>query len=457
MIYMLKKRFYILLFFCLLLGGNVNSSTVDKGDNNAPFENKSTETDYLPIADPFVMLYNNKYYAYGTGGTVSEGFACFSSDDLKNWKREGQALSADDSYGKWGFWAPEVYYIQSKKKFYMFYSVEEHICVATSDSPVGPFRQESKQPIWEEKSIDTSLFIDDDGTPYLYFVRFTDGNVIWVAQMTDDLMKIKKETLSECIKAEEPWELLQAKVAEGPSVLKKKGMYYLIYSANHYQNKGYGVGYATSKSPIGPWTKYDKNPLLQGDEPTGLVGTGHDSYKIDLKNMRTDVAEYQFALDDAFFEAVEGTLVKSGKADADLKIRESGGAYVFTFHIKGTVHVPCDRCLDDMDVEIETERMLTVKLGEEYADEGDMMILPYEDAILNVAWIIYEFIVLEVPLTHVHEPGHCNVEMMEALAAHLVTSSEKPDGSEEEKSADEESDKPVDPRWNKLKKILDNN
>ena len=238
---MLKKRFYILLFFCLLLGGNVNSSTVDKGDNNAPFENKRTETDYLPIADPFVMLYNNKYYAYGTGGTVNEGFACFSSDDLKNWKRERQALSADDSYGKWGFWAPEVYYIQSKKKFYMFYSVEEHICVATSDSPVGPFRQESKQPIWEEKSIDTSLFIDDDGTPYLYFVRFTDGNVIWVAQMTDDLMKIKKETLSECIKAEEPWELLQAKVAEGPSVLKKKGMYYLIYSANHYQNKGYGT------------------------------------------------------------------------------------------------------------------------------------------------------------------------------------------------------------------------
>ena len=177
-----------------------------------------------------------------------------------------------------------------------------------------------------------------------------------------------------------------------------------------------------------------------------------DSYKIDLKNMRTDVAEYQFALDDAFFEAVEGTLVRSGKADADLKIRESGGAYVFTFHIKGTVHVPCDRCLDDMDVEIETERMLTVKLGDEYADEGDMMILPYEDAILNVAWIIYEFIVLEVPLTHVHEPGHCNVEMMEALAAHLVTSSEKPDGSEEEKSADEESDKPVNPRWNKLKK-----
>ena len=267
---MIKKEMSALLLLCILLVYSGKSNAMNKGEKNIPNKEVSVESDRLPIADPYVMLYNNKYYAYGTGGTTAgEGFACFSSDDLKNWKREGQALSAADSYGEWGFWAPEVYYIKSKKKFYMFYSAEEHICVATSDSPAGPFRQEVKHPIWEEKSIDTSLFIDDDGTPYLYFVRFTDGNVIWVAQ------KIKTETLSECIKAEEPWELLQAKVAEGPSVLKKNGTYYLIYSANHYQNKGYGVGYATSESPMGPWIKYSKNPLLQGVEAIGLVGTGH--------------------------------------------------------------------------------------------------------------------------------------------------------------------------------------
>lgn len=158
----------------------------------------------------------------------------------------------------------------------MFYSTEEHICVATADAPQGPFRQEVKQPIWGEKSIDTSLFIDDDGTPYLYFVRFTDGNVIWVAEMNDDLTGIKQETLTECIKAEEPWELSQdkpAKVAEGPSVLKKNGIYYLIYSANHFESKNYGVGYATSDSPMGPWTKYVGNPILQRVDE--LMGTGH--------------------------------------------------------------------------------------------------------------------------------------------------------------------------------------
>lgn len=178
---MFKKEIYSLLLFSfgLLFTCCGESATDDEEKDNNGQGSVSVETNYLPIADPYVMFYNNKYYAYGTGGTTAgEGFACFSSDDLKNWKREGQALSATDSYGTWGFWAPEVYYVESKKKFYLFYSAEEHICVATSTTPEGPFRQEVKQPIWSEKSIDTSLFIDDDGTPYLYFVRFTDGNVI---------------------------------------------------------------------------------------------------------------------------------------------------------------------------------------------------------------------------------------------------------------------------------------
>ena len=97
----MKKNYILLLLLCLCFAGCKEKLVV--------------ESDHLPIADPYVMLYEGKYYAYGTGGTVEgEGFACFSSDDLKNWTREGQALSAANSYGTWGFWAPEVYYIKSK-------------------------------------------------------------------------------------------------------------------------------------------------------------------------------------------------------------------------------------------------------------------------------------------------------------------------------------------------------
>lgn len=162
----------------------------------------------------------------------------------------------------------------------MFYSVDEHICAAISTSPEGPFIQKEKKPIVpEEKGIDTSFFIDDDGTPYLYYVRFTDGNVIWVAEMNDDLTSIKKETLTKCISVTDEWEKKQAKVTEGPSLLKKGDTYYLIYSANHFESKDYAVGYATATSPKGPWTKYSGNPILRRDKEAaksvGLVGTGH--------------------------------------------------------------------------------------------------------------------------------------------------------------------------------------
>jgi GH43 family beta-xylosidase len=232
--------------------------------------------DRLPIADPHVIYHNGKYYAYGTR---INGFEVYISEDLEHWRRnENLALPPENSWGTRWFWAPEVYWIESKNRFFMFYSVDEHICVAWAIKPEGPFIQDERRPIVpNEKGIDTSLYIDDDGTPYLYYVRFTDGNVIWVAEMNDDLKSIKSETLARCITASEPWERIQGKIAEGPSILKRGDTYYLIYSANHFESKDYAVGYATSNSPMGPWIKYSGNPILRRDKPaaSGLTGTGH--------------------------------------------------------------------------------------------------------------------------------------------------------------------------------------
>lgn len=232
--------------------------------------------DRLPIADPHVIYHNGKYYAYGTR---INGFEVYISEDLEHWRRnESLALPPENSWGNRWFWAPEVYYIESKNRFFMFYSVDEHICVAWATRPEGPFVQDERKPIVpNEKGIDTSLFIDDDGTPYLYYVRFTDGNVIWVAEMNDDLSSIKSETLTRCITASEPWERIQGKIAEGPSIIKRGDTYYLLYSANHFESKDYAVGYATSKSPKGPWVKHSGNPILRRDKPAadGLIGVGH--------------------------------------------------------------------------------------------------------------------------------------------------------------------------------------
>lgn len=61
--------------------------------------------------------------------------------------------------------------------------------------------------------------------------------------------------------------------------MKKGDTYYMMYSANYYKGKNYAVGYATAKSPLGPFVKSNDNPVLQKNvEQGGIVtGTGHNS------------------------------------------------------------------------------------------------------------------------------------------------------------------------------------
>lgn len=226
----------------------------------------------VPLADPFIMLYEGTYYAYGTHS--EDGIEVYVSDDLKTWRYQGLALNRKDSYGERWFWAPEVYEVNGI--FYMYYTANEHICVATSNQPTGPFVQKDKQPmIADEKCIDNSLFIDDDGTPYLLFDRMNDGLNIWIAQLEKDLIHIKKETMHPCIHVSQSWENVWPRVNEGGFLMKHKGLYYLTYSANSYESPFYGIGCAVSEKLTGPWEKYVENPLLQ--KPGGLVGVGHSA------------------------------------------------------------------------------------------------------------------------------------------------------------------------------------
>ena len=236
------------------------------------------------FGDPFILLHNSTYYAYGTSSP--DGIVVYTSEDLKTWRipENNLALNKADVWADRWFWAPEVYHVNGK--FYLYYSADEHICVATSDSPLGPFKQEIQKPmIADEKCIDNSLFIDDNGKPYLFFDRFNDGLTIWVAELEDNLTEIKKETMHKCIHVSQAWEEVWPRVNEGSFVVKHNGTYYMTYSANSYESPFYGIGMATAKSPLGPWTKYDKNPIYQNIGE--LVGIGHSALFTDKEgNLR---------------------------------------------------------------------------------------------------------------------------------------------------------------------------
>ncbi|MEN8157572.1 MAG: glycoside hydrolase family 43 protein [Bacteroidota bacterium] len=241
------------------------------------------------MADPFILQHEEKYYLYGTDDVspdVDMGFKVYVSDNMVEWSDPqgvgdgGRALMASDSWGNWGFWGAEVY--KKDSMFYMFYTVEEHLAVAISNSPLGPFRQEVQKPFRYIREIDGHMFVDEDGKAYLYYVSFENSsNEIFVEELNDDWLSTKPETKTRCIWWTQTWENSdpnydQWPVAEGSAVLKHQGVYYLFYTANHFLSPNYAVGYATSDSPLGPWIKYDDNPVLE--KTRKLIGTGHCSF-----------------------------------------------------------------------------------------------------------------------------------------------------------------------------------
>ena len=229
----------------------------------------------VPLADPYILLENETYYAYGTHS--NDGIECYTSDDLEHWQLQGLALHKKQTTETHWFWAPEVYHIGDT--YYMYYSANEHLYVATSQSPTGPFRQvggpQMAPVLGNEKCIDSSVFFDRDGSAWLFFVRFDDGNCIWQCRLADDHITPLPATLRKCFGVSAPWENIWPRVNEGPNIIFHRGRYYLTYSANSYESQDYAVGYATARSITGPWKKYKGNPILRRRDE--LVGTGHHS------------------------------------------------------------------------------------------------------------------------------------------------------------------------------------
>ena len=158
-----------------------------------------------------------------------------------------------------------------------------------------------------------------------------------------------------------------------------------------------------------------------------------ESFKIDLKGMKTDEQRLEFDLNDDFFKALDVSEVNGGALHVSVSIRKATGFYELQFHAEGTVTVPCDICLDDMDQPIETDHVLVAKLGAETnTEDDDVVTVDENEGILDTS----------LPIKHVHAPGKCNSAMTQKL--------EELSGAVR---SGEEEDREIDPRWEALKKL----
>jgi beta-xylosidase len=267
----------------------------------------ASEPSFVPVfrdnfPDPHIVRSQGGFIAYATNAGIN--LPMLSSPDLVHWSwvtrpdDPGKRLDGMPELAPWvkeGYtWAPEVMKVGGK---WLLYYTANHrkrdvqcLGVATADTPTGPFRDSSAEPLVCQfelgGTIDANPFRDSDGKLYLYYK--SDGNrvgkhtTIWGQKLTEDGLAVVGAPVA-LVEDDQEWEW---KLVEAPTMVRSPAGYQLFYSAAFFgwdpneRLSRYATGYATCAGPLGPCRDSPENPILHSfnDKAAGcLSGPGHTS------------------------------------------------------------------------------------------------------------------------------------------------------------------------------------
>ena len=222
--------------------------------------------------DPFVLRTRWGYLAYATNNRDGN-VPIRRSEDLQSWSPGGDALPKLPSWAAaGGTWAPAVLPVDGQFVMYVtLHTATGRECIATgtATNPLGPFRVDDDVNraciVWD--AIDPSPFVDTDGTAWLLYKVEAGSNRIVSQRLTPDALSLTGPA-SVVLQPTLSWENGNV---EGPSLARRDGLLFLLFSANDYRGAGYRIGYATCATPAGP-CQVSNEPFLTSS--AGLDGPG---------------------------------------------------------------------------------------------------------------------------------------------------------------------------------------
>jgi uncharacterized protein len=171
---------------------------------------------------------------------------------------------------------------------------------------------------------------------------------------------------------------------------------------------------------------------------------GLRQYAIPFKGLKEGRHDFNFVVENSFFEQFESSEVKKGVVNVHLELIKHNLFLELQFDINGKITVNCDRCLEPFVIRITHQAMLYVRFGEKTHEQSDdLLILADSENELHLDQFIFEYIHLAIPIQRIHPEidglSGCNPEMMEKLKSH---------------NADDPENASEDPRWEKLKGLI---
>ncbi|WP_370479754.1 family 43 glycosylhydrolase [Tamlana flava] len=262
---MAYSKYYIALVFCFLF-----SKTIEAQNPIIPSG--------VYFADPSAKVWNDgKLYVYGSKDESTEyycsnSYDILSTSDLVNWevssnsfssKGESDQVAYNDAY----LYAPDCQY--NNGRYYLYYCLSDKNSaegVATSEKPQGPFTNGVKLDVGGIEEIDPSVFIDDDGQAYYVWGQFNAK----IAKLKPNMVEVDTSSIVSNILTEN-----EHYFHEGAFMIKRNGLYYLVYTDISRANRPTCIGYATSKNPTGPY-KY-QGVIIDNDNSDPSNWNNHGS------------------------------------------------------------------------------------------------------------------------------------------------------------------------------------
>lgn len=173
-------------------------------------------------------------------------------------------------------------------------------------------------------------------------------------------------------------------------------------------------------------------------------------YDIEIIKLNEGEHIFTFKIGDAFFEHFEeNDFVKQGDLTATVYVNKLSSLIETDFDIKGTVKIICDRSLEEFDYPLSTSDRILYKYGSEVKEiNEDIIMITRDTPKINVAQLIYEFILLAIPAKKIHPDYMDKIDEEDFEGeGEVIYTSEK---TGEEGGNPEPS---IDPRWEELKKL----
>ena len=208
----------------------------------------------LNIADPTTRVWKDgKLYLYGSRDESLNYYGSYdhwvlSTSDLLNWEFTPNAFASKGPFDQVPFnddmlYAPDCMY--KNGMYYLYFCQPGGLeGVATSTSPTGPFTNPKELYLKKKNQIDPAVFIDDDGQAYYTWGQFQAK----IAKLKPNMTEIDTTSIVENVITEK-----EHFFHEGNYMVKRNVIYYMVYADMSRKGMPTCIGYATSKSPMGPY------------------------------------------------------------------------------------------------------------------------------------------------------------------------------------------------------------